>query len=106
MPELTYDGLVDSGIFQVNHLTGEGENGSFGGLLFETFGPELDYVKSVAREFPDRVATIIEAEGNLYLCRGFHFVNRIGYFIATKDLPDLHEGLALDDEPESEEEPV
>ena len=73
------------------------------GLLFETFGDELEYVQSVARETPERVWTLIEydedMEGNesedfdedgfvdkfgdtsLYIVAGYHTVNRLGYFI-------------------------
>lgn len=92
---LTYDQLVDENRFQANHLVPEGD-ASFDGLMFETYGRELEFVRATAEAHPGRVATLVEADGKMFVCRGFHFVNRIGYFVAKEDLPPFEE-LPLED---------
>jgi hypothetical protein len=57
-------------------------NAAFNGTMFETYGPEWEYVK----EQPiNNVWTIVSTEddGMAYLS-GFHAINRMGYFI-TKE---------------------
>ena len=66
-------------------------NASFGGKMFETYGPELAFVQQMAKL--NRVITIIESDegdevddegyviANMYYVSGYHVVNRIGYFI-------------------------
>lgn len=52
-----------------------------GETMFETFGPELDFVRAQ----PDnKVWTLMDDDdGNLVIASGFHFVNRVGYYITT-----------------------
>ncbi|MFP5043109.1 hypothetical protein [Parasediminibacterium sp. JCM 36343] len=76
-------------------------NASFDGCLFETYGIELDYVYEMSKN--SRVLTIIEGDEeleetfidssgveitetipNMYYASGFHFVNRMGYFVLDK----------------------
>ena len=57
-------------------------NASCEGLMFETFGPELDFVDAVRRERPNTVWTIVETDaGALRMTNGYHVVNRFGYFV-------------------------
>jgi hypothetical protein len=60
-----------------NHID---PNAGFDGCLFETFGEELAHVQTQVRTF---VWTILDCDGELVIESGFHFVNRIGYLIAT-----------------------
>ena len=83
---VTYDSLVDRGVFQKNHLD---DNAGFNGLMYETYGAEAEAVRQMAIAHPDRVATIIDCDGKMYLTHRWHFVNRMGYFIATRDVPDF-----------------
>jgi hypothetical protein len=54
---------------------------------FETYGEELDYVRSVADTEPRRVWTLVDGDdGNLYIVDGYHLVNRVNYFITEKPL--------------------
>lgn len=55
------------------------DNASFDGCMFETYDRELEHVKKAD---PANVWTLVEAEGGIYLSNGFHYVNRIGYFIS------------------------
>lgn len=84
---MTYDDLIDQDLFVKNHLDPQA---SFDGLLFETYGPEEDYVCGIAYDFPLRVATIVEGDsGAMYLMRGCQRINRVGYFVAKNDLPEF-----------------
>lgn len=53
------------------------------GTLFETFGGELDYVRS---QPIGHVWTLVSGDGDAILS-GFHFVNRVGYFICRSPVP-------------------
>ncbi|MFM7131804.1 MAG: hypothetical protein ACKO0V_20860 [bacterium] len=56
-----------------------------GGCLFETYGPEFDYVR---RSDLSRVWTLIDGEdGDMYLVSGLHDVNRVGYLITVESVP-------------------
>ena len=63
-------------------------NASFDGTMFETFGPEFEQVKMQDYR---RVFTVIDAEGKSYASPGFHFVNRLGYFIVEIPWTDEQE---------------
>lgn len=47
--------------------------------MFETFGEELEFV----RDQPDnKVWTLMDDDdGNLVVTTGFHYVNRVGYYV-------------------------
>jgi hypothetical protein len=70
--------------FIENHFIKEEyrESSAFEGMMFETYGEEIDFVKSVD---PKRVFTLIEGEDNASVIEsGMHYVNRIGYFISKE----------------------
>jgi hypothetical protein len=65
-----------------NNASFQDENGI--GIMFETYGEELDFVKS---RNPLNIWTLMdcdEHEDGCVISQGFHFVNRIGYFITEK----------------------
>ena len=52
---------------------------------FETYGEELEFVRSVNATEPNRVWTLVEGDsGDLWIVNGYHFVNRLNYFITEK----------------------
>ena len=57
------------------------------GCLFETYGPELEFVYS---QNPKTVWTILDADadGDFILASGRHFINRFGYLISTVPVED------------------
>jgi hypothetical protein len=72
----------------VNHLNPTASWGfdDSGGCLFETIGPELEFVRS---QNPRCVWTLVDGEdGDLYVISGFHFVNRLGYLVSTAAVPE------------------
>jgi hypothetical protein len=81
--ELTFEEADEQFKFMVNNYD---ENASFDGLMFETYGDEVEYVKSKPH---DRIWMYGEGDdGGLYIWSGWGFVNRIGYFISEKPVPD------------------
>lgn len=51
------------------------------GRMFETFGEEH---KTVQASASNRIWTLIETDGEMYIVSGWHFVNRLGYFVTEK----------------------
>lgn len=47
-------------------------------LMFETYGEEVDYVKSVE---PNRIWTYLDGDLCSIISAGWHYVNRLGYYI-------------------------
>lgn len=61
-----------------NHLD---DNASFNGLMFETYGEELEYVKAQPN---NKIWTYCDDGENGWLSTGFHLVNRLGYVICQE----------------------
>jgi len=81
--EMTFEEADEQFKFMVNNYD---ENASFEGLMFETYGDEVEYVKSKPQ---DRIWMYGQGDdGGLYIWSGWGFVNRIGYFISEKPFPD------------------
>ena len=78
------------------------ENASFQnedgeGIMFETYGAEVAYVKSNS---PEHIWTYIDGDdGGGYIISGWHFVNRIGYFVTSVPCPPNTDIQILVDEP-------
>ena len=51
------------------------------GSLFETYGEDLSFVMSQA---PETIWTLLSVDDSLTIVSGYHFVNRLGYFISKK----------------------
>lgn len=58
------------------------------GCMFETYGGELSFVREQPRE---RIWTLIEEDGVLWLRAGYRYVNRLGYFITVEAWRDTEE---------------
>lgn len=59
----------------------EEDDDSGKGIMFETYGMELEYVLSIANSEPQRVWTYMDGDTGTFVGDGYHLVNRIGYFI-------------------------
>lgn len=74
------------------------KNASFDGCMFETFGEELDIVRTTNLHAPKRVWTIVEVDGRMYYESGYHFVNRMGYLITEEEIEeDVEYTVELED---------
>ncbi|WP_145928524.1 hypothetical protein OH491_24300 [Termitidicoccus mucosus] len=71
-------------LFRKNHLD---KNAAFDGHMFETFGPEYKTVERIAKKDPKRIATLLDCDGAIWIARGRHWVNRLGYLIGKQKLP-------------------
>lgn len=99
---LTEEEFKNKFIITKNHFD---KNASFDGFMFETYGQELDYVFEMSKK--KRVITILEGDEGiekeetftdsfgietketffypyLYFTTGFHYVNRLGFFVLDK----------------------
>jgi len=84
--ELTFDEWCDTYKPIINHID---KNASFdngeGGIMFETYGDEVEFVKS---QSPENIWMYGDGDdGASYLWSGWGFVNRIGYFITEVPCP-------------------
>lgn len=55
--------------------------GSSGDFAFETYGEEYEKVKAALRKDPLTVWTMISCEGKEEIASGWHYVNRMVYYI-------------------------
>ncbi len=76
---MTYDYWVDNFKPIKNTLT-NGED-----IHFETYDKEYEYVKSVD---PKYIWTEVDGDAGTYIISGYHFVNRIHYYITENPWTD------------------
>jgi hypothetical protein len=82
MTHLTYDEWFDKYQPITNEFTGYGE------YHFETFGEEYDFVKNS----PENVIwTEVDGDSGTYIVNGWHFVNRIHYYVTKFACDELVE---------------
>jgi len=76
-----------------NHLD---ENASMDGFMYETYGEELKHVQDAD---PNKIFTVLDCDGCTYIGSGFHFVNRMGYLLVSKAVPE-NTYVEIQDDPE------
>lgn len=63
-------------------------NASFDGLMFETYGAELDFVLTIGNQTHLgglKLWTLVEGDdGEAVIVEGYHLCNRLGYFVTEK----------------------
>jgi hypothetical protein len=80
-----------------NHLN---PHAPFDGCMFETFGEEWEFIRT---QDPALIWTVIDCDGTMTIESGCHFVNRLGYLVASKRRTDKDTYSVSDDEaPESD----
>jgi hypothetical protein len=99
--ELSFDEWVKQYKPIYNHID---KNASFqdesdNGLMFETYGDEVEFVKS---QSPDKIWMYGDGDdGGSYIWNGWHIVNRIGYFVTEVPCPpDTTIQIQVGDSPE------
>lgn len=84
--KLSYEDWVERFQPEKNNIVDEDRG--YDGTMFETYGPEVEFVKEIGRLNPHRVWTLISGDdGGVYLTSGWHYVNRVGYFITAVPCP-------------------
>lgn len=91
--EISYDDWFDTYRPITNHID---KNASFDGYMFETYGDEVEFVKS---QDPAKIWMYGDGDsGNGYIWSGWGLVNRLGYFITEVPCPEnLTIQIKLDD---------
>lgn len=72
---MTYEDWVRTYKPVQNHIC---PNASYDGTMFETYGEEHHWV--TAQE-DQHIWTLIDEDGEMFILEGYHWVNRLGYFI-------------------------
>ena len=81
--EMEYEDFIETYKPIKNHID---TNASFDGYMFETYGKEVDFVKS---QSPANIWMYGDGDdGGSFIWSGWGFVNRIGYFITEVPFPD------------------
>jgi len=75
---ISYDNFLSHYRPVENHIN---TNAAYDGCMFETYGDEAAYIQACK---PENVWTLIDEDGELFIINGFHFVNRLGYFVANR----------------------
>lgn len=103
--QLTEDQFDARYKLRTNHLNPHA-SWAFGdgtGCLFETYGEELDFVRS---QDPQTIWTFVDGDdGDQYVMSGYHLVNRIGYLLSIEPVPegtDIEVHIPAQAEPTSE----
>lgn len=65
-----------------NHLSNDNPSDDGSSLYFETYGEDIEYVKS--KVDVHNVWTWVDGDGGSYVIAGFQWVNRIGFFVTEK----------------------
>ena len=82
---------------QLNHIDNNASWGDEeGGRMYETYGAELEYVRQQTEINLKKVWTLLEVDGEQYVCAGYHFINRLGYFITEVEFDNEHEEYLVD----------
>jgi len=56
------------------------EEAPYNGCFFETYGEDIDFIQSVKED--NKIWTLIDSDNeNSYIVAGFHYINRVGYFV-------------------------
>lgn len=76
--KLTYAEWAETYKPVANHID---SSASYDGLMFETYGFDLSHVYNIQNKTPDKIWTLIEEGGVLWIASGYHRINRQGYFI-------------------------
>ncbi|MCW8966873.1 MAG: hypothetical protein OQK82_09350 [Candidatus Pacearchaeota archaeon] len=95
----SYDDFIEEYQPVQNHLV---PDASFDGMMFETYGEELQYIQS---QDQSKIFTIVDCDGCTFISSGFHYVNRMGYLIVTKSIPD-NTFIEVQDDPECDPDAV
>ena len=61
-----------------NHLVA---TSCYDGHMFETYGQEHEFIKEQLKVNPLTVWTLLDSENSSFISEGWHYVNRLGYFV-------------------------
>jgi len=84
MAEITAEMEKDLELWETTFKPIQNFNGDKGwnGTMFETYGEDLEFVAKTPDTF---VWTWVDGDEGTWIVNGFHWVNRIGYFVTEKE---------------------
>ncbi|HDR9103444.1 TPA: hypothetical protein QDB04_000164 [Burkholderia vietnamiensis] len=80
------------------------KHASWGGCMFETYGPELLHVLDTMKTRPNCVWTVVACDGAITVTSGYYLVNRMGYLITEIPVADDEMVETIDEDAPSSEE--
>lgn len=96
--EMTEDQFWDIFRPQKNHLA---DDAAHNGCMYETYDEEFEFVR---RQDANHIWTIVEGDNDtMFFCKGFRFVNRLGFFITEVPWDETTQDVKCDMEGECEE---
>lgn len=75
----TYKSWVDTFEPKANSIRNNGD------IAYETYGDEMEFVRNTDQKF---IWTEVDGDGGTYILAGYHYVNRIQYYITEKPWED------------------
>lgn len=84
---------------QKNHLLASAPCNDW---MYETIGAEDEYIRMILKTEPGRVWTYLDSDGLMVIGSGYHYVNRLGYFITEIPVEKDTEITVIDEEEELE----
>ncbi len=57
-------------------------------IHFETYGEEVEFVKQAYEKNPNTIWTEVDGDSGTYIVAGYHYVNRIHYYITENAWDD------------------
>ena len=90
---ISFDDWFEKYVPVINHLE---EDTAYNGTMFDTSEEETEHVDVMAKDFPNHVHTIMEVADNFYILKGFHLVNRWGYFITKFPCDENYSEILID----------
>lgn len=73
------------------------EGGSYDNKWFETYGEEYGVIQKAAETKPGTVWTVIDNnDGWFGIVAGWHYINRMGYFLTEEEYEDINEEYEID----------
>jgi len=91
--ELTYAQWTEKYKPVANHIT----DGAAFGTMFETDGDEVAFVKT--HDVKNIWTWVDDGEGGSGISAGWHFINRLGYFVTEEPWTDENEWIQVDTKP-------
>lgn len=85
--EMSFDEWLETYKPITNHIDPNAsfQNESGSGIMFETYGDEVEFVKA---QDENRIWTYGDGDdGGGYIWNGWHYINRLGYFITEVPCP-------------------
>jgi hypothetical protein len=103
MAEVTAEMEKDLELWETTFKPIQNPNGDMGwnGTMFETYGEDLAFI---AKQPDANIWTWVDGDEGTWIMSGFHYINRIGYFVTENPCTQEYMEIQVDIYEEEEEE--